>query len=572
MFSEPRHALLRKQQTELGRSLSHLAVQRAGLGLQAPLVRACRPAGCLTYVCYDNRKSKRYFDICEDRALELREKTTLIRDEQTKVIDQALGYVYYRNFYPDLLEENLTQGGVLENYSAEPENKIIDLIRLGLRELKTNDNPEIATWHLMDALGQTLNSSRIADFHQKRLIPALYDYLAMAAEKQQYIARACEYLTLAIKSHEERQSAAMIIKYLRLRRAYMHLWLGNPMGAMSDLNLALTWRGCPAGRYDIFKLDELVYWEKAKVYFEQKNYAGAIDVLHELINICQLTYKRPDCSAAALPKAALLSQISKLIRELKAEHAAHFPTIRPDLSPPLPRPEALENYDSFQVNSKCVAYQAFIAKIHAKPSKNARDWEYLAAFEFSRYDNNREYENAIPARIGAQANEISNWWTEGVRLFYYKRDYQKSAKFFAQYLTRWPDLSAYELAAKAKLAFGDYQGALKYAAAGLTYLKKIVNGQMTSIPQEAQFKMYHLLRGIAYAKTGDSARAVTELTTGLRRRRALFARYDKIRSLLYWERARLLLSLNDHAGAVHDLEQIEKNSAVRHYLKFLTAS
>ena len=569
MHKELRQEILYKQREGMQQALSHLAQQRAAVELRVSFERKGRPAGCLPYTCYDNRHSEEYLKLLEEHVAEFHEKNSLALWERAKMIDQALGYAHYRNFYPDLWDNNLTLPPPLKNHTSRVEDKILRLMKLGLRELKiTSDYPK-ATRLLMDALKQTQRAPALSQSSKAILLPALYDYLAMATEPQLYIAAACKFLTLAIEGYEQRPADARITKYVRLRRAYLHLWLGNPGAALVDLNQALTWRGRSAGREDIFILDEIIYWEKAKVFIEQNQYACAITALHELINACQLNYKRRDVTPAALPKATLITEILNLIETLSQKPPIKPGVPLPGYAPRRSRPEARSNYDSFQVNAKCVEYQAFIAKIHAAPRKTDRDWQYLAVYEFSRYGNNRTYEAAIPIRAGGETIGPDNWWTPGVRLFYLERDYRAAAQFFTNYLTQTPDFLGYELAAKAQLALGDYSAALKYSTKGIALLKKSVARRATDFLEEAQFKIYHLLRAVAYINLGKPARAEAEFAAGLRRRRAQFERIDKIHSLLHWERARLRLTQKNYNGALHDLKKIEGNIAVQKYLKFL---
>ena len=538
---------------------------------QPPPTRSLQelPAG----VCYDNRHPKNYYAKIEQAVLELGRRRRLNQTERELIIDQALSSVYYKDFYPEFAERFLVPFGrekfQLWNHCQQAEQTM----NLSLLYYKIKPDLPRAQKYLIGAL-TVLARGRGIDAGEKIVLTGrCYDYLSMLAEHQGMLKQAVVYLTQALRQNEQhpeyfytyqRSCDQGLIKYQYIKRALLQRQLNAPAAALNDLAQALTHRGGVYPPTKILAFDEVIYWERAKTLAHQQNYAAAQKALTTAINLCQLNYDRRPGQRAAPAKELLLEHLNNY-RAVLAKKSRPAPALSAAHSSEA-RPEARRNYDTFQVNPKCTEYLAFIAKVHAKPSKTARDWEYLAAYEFSRFANCRPYEEKIaPVLPGDDADKI-NWWIPGLRHLYLTRDYHRAAQFFDKYLATTPDLLGYELTAKAKMALGEYAAAVKDLTRGLAQLKKVPRTPENEKTLPGQGVIFHLLRGIAYRQLGEPDRAGKEFTAGLSEGWVQSDIYGKITEQLRWERARLALSTGHSAAAQADIQRIKYNRAAKKYL------
>ena len=233
-------------------------------------------------------------------------------------------------------------------------------------------------------------------------------------------------------------------------------------------------------------------------------------------------------------------------------------------------PEALENYDSFQVNSKCPVYQDFIAKIRCKKQKTLRDWEYLVAYDFSRFGDKRYYEGLVAPVSWNDLNSKNKHLVPGLQYFYLKRDYAKAVEFFDKQAKRNQLCESYELLTRALFAAGNYKEVITTLSLEINKLEKTIAKQYSWDTSHIEPKeMFMLIRGAAYIKERQMAAALADFSEGVRLREQGRERYKKIHDMLRWERARLLVQLGRTHEALEDLAKIKYNRACRHYTNIL---
>ena len=500
------------------------------------------------------------------RALQTQKKLSL--EECEEAINQALGWKYYQGICEDLREENLEN---LARKKSGPEDSLSRhavLLRTALYHFKIKGTPAAAENYLNQALALVPAAAPLSRIEKAVYRPALYEYLSLIAEERGQLALAHKYLSQALQRPLENINEHYKVKYQLLKRALLAIRLQDPQGALNDLTRALTIR--PTGRrpeIDIFYLDDLILWEQTKVHQRHGARRPAQQKLVELINICKLNYNPPNKARGVLSRDGLLT----LLTNYQAHLAALTPgRTAPKHQTPPQGPELPDNYDSFQVNAKCPIYQNFIVRTRAKKNKTAQDWEYLVAYEFSRYSLCRPYDCVLSAtQITPAPAVLQKAWRAGVEEFFIQRNYIRARKAISVALKKTPDYLGYELAAKANMALGDYAAAL----AGLTEGIKQAQKNRRHLPWAAatpeQIKVYHLLRGIAYAQMHDPVAAEVEFAAGLRIPLILDNFFPKLNDLFYWERAKVRKASGQRAAALGDLENIKQNQVVKEFLVFL---
>ena len=412
MNSTPQEKNLEKQRAELTRMIDAVVTAQAELTVET------RPAEARQELCYDARHPKSYYEKFEQRCKKLRQQSELSLAEREIILNQALGYASYHDIHREHIEKRL-----IESYQAHraaragtpptsPPPKLVVqsrrrgrenssnhaetappmrpqrrlnhgmpqprhrfdrepgmLIDLALYHIKIKPSLDQAMKYLLEA--RTVMQADPEQFHNEAHAGArLYNHLSVVAEEQDQPAQAREYLTSAIGCAERYDKSQRLIKGLHIKRALLHRRLGDPTAALQDLDRALAHRCDYYEEVNMFAQDELIHWEKTKIFVQQKNYPQAAACLQQLRHVCQLNY-HDDEKLAGRPAR------TELLRQVDAYEAA---------IPPMKRlagerwlteyrraevlPERPANYDSFQVNVKCPVYLKFIAKLQAQNTQN----------------------------------------------------------------------------------------------------------------------------------------------------------------------------------------------------------
>ena len=554
--------LLESRRRLLQRQLKNLQALQRGCTATAP-----DRMGPLS-VCYDNRHKKTYYQNWERRTRALQAQKNLSLEECEEVINQALGWKYYQGICEDLREENL------ENPAAKktsPESSLSEhaaLLRTALYHFKIKGAPKVAENYLNQALTLSSGPALWGRIESTVYRSALYEYLSLVAEERGQLALADKYLSQALQRPLENINEHYKIKYQYLKRALLAIRQQDPQRALTDLARALTMR--PTGRrreIDIFYLDDLILWEQTKVHRRQGRRRPAQQKLVELINMCKLNYNPPNKAIGVLSQDELLALLTKYQGHLATTALGR---VAPQYQTPPPGPELPDNYGSFQVNAKCPIYQNFIVRTRAKKNKTAQDWKYLVAYEFSRHSLCRPYECVLgPTQVTPAALVLQTTWRAGVEEFFIQRNYIHARQVITAALKKTPDYLGYELAAKVNMALGDYAAALASLTEGITQAQKNRCHQPLEAATPEQVKVYHLLRGIAYAQMRDPVAADAEFGAGLRIHLILDDFFPKLNDLFYWERAKVRKAAGQRTAALKDLENIKQNPVVKEFSVFL---
>ena len=444
----------------------------------------------------------------------------------------------------------------------EPHRALFHAIACGLHHFKIKNAPVEAVACLRRALTKVSNAYILQKRRLRGSKQEIYDYLSMVFEGNNLRGPARKYLDLAIKAGETLKHDPDLLKYQYIKRALLHAHARRFHPALADLTHALALRPICYADTSVFFLDDVIYWEQAKILKALKNYPAARAAVAQVINLCQLNYK----GAPAAARPLLLGTLKKYHTHLVGIKTA---ARRRRASTPPVNAERPENYDSFQVNSKCPIYLDFIAGIHAKPIKSLRDWEYLAAYKFSRYTDKRSYEAFVPDQRVAPEPADPRIGKRGLQYFYVERAYSAAEQFFAAALKTAPNLELYELCARAQIAGGNYSAAVATLTQLLTHIQHLEDTKSADYFINERKMLCRLMRGVAYAKINETVTAWTDFTTGLTHHVIRPHQYSKIYNMLLWERGKIARQLDIVSVTKSALQQITGNSACHAYLAAL---
>ena len=439
--------------------------------------------------------------------------------------------------------------------------------------LKIKKSPRLAQKYCNQAWALLDKNKGISRNKKAYLRTCICDNNSIIAETIQQLPDAVRHLDAALKyapAQGELRVDDTRVKYLYIKRALLHARQNDYALALHDLDRALAhgWHNKVVVEVlnltDILELDEIIYWERVKIYLKIKNFTKARECLSQLINFTQINLDNwHSRSLTALPPD-LIARMRELYGLLPAEDSVEISPEPRGYQPPPARPEAPANYDSFQPNPKCPQYQEFIAKIMTKPKKTLRELEYLVAFKFSIYQDNREYAKDVAPVTKPRRGTKKYWWTPGLRDFFLTREYRQAAQFFAHAVKQTPTLLGYELAGKAYMASGQHKKAIKLLTKGIKGARAAAAAATDKYPDQLQMKILLLMRGIAYGKVLEPAAALKDYNTALR----LVPSHNflKLGSILLWERARLYLARGEVSVAIKGLKEIGANYACHEYI------
>ena len=504
--------------------------------------------------CYDNRHPEAYYLKLKNRCETLRMKNKLTACERQEVINAALGYSYHPHLYLIFSSKDLKNFSVRQPAPAEYWETIVQSIKRGTYYQIIAPAPRRAEKYFRQALRRTHPAHTKGKQLTSNLLPPAYDYLSMALEARRLFPQAEECLTRALELGINGGNAEHMTKYQYIKRAQLRVRAGALCAALGDLTAAAAWRTDYFRAVTVFDLEEVIYWEKAKIFMLLKDYGAAQKMLTQLLNICELNYHPPD--NAAVPRLFLLQTIKNHHAALRGEKKAGPGKNLPADTMAAAQPELPTNYDTFQVNTDCPDYQNFIAKIHAQDTKSFKDWEYIVAYRLSRLGDKRPYEKLLAPFARKPALDGTEWLVAALQNFYHKRDYPGTIRVLKRHLPQTPDCVGFELAAKAHLAQGDYKSALKYLSRGQALVKKLLAQGAAEKSYRGQIKMYHLLQGIAAAKINKLDRARGELAAALKLDAGWEDSYRRNDDLAYWELARLELRAENIPAAIRNLKKI----------------
>ena len=524
-----------------------------------------------TRVCYDNRYHDSYY-VNQRRYVEkLAQQTERCREDCELIINHALAAQYQSFFY------GYFDGGIINNRvgaraTKDPGTRPWVCLAYAARSFKYERNPAAAAAYLAQA--QTANKAAgITSDNRLILRIQVYDFYAVLAEAREDFAGANYWLTQAITSAETARAEQWQrnIKYLHIRRALLAARENNPEAALADLAQALTYRREAELAGNILTMDEIIYWERVKLFIKIKNRPAARENLACLINITHINFSANHWWLRPSPTPTTQSKLLAILKEFQAHLRTQTPqnpqvTIN-NYHRRRPQPEPRKNYDSLHVNVKCPVYQKFIAKIYTKSRKTARDWEYLIAYEFGLHPDKRDYEYDVgPVKAQAARNQ-KFWWVPGVHYFYLDRDYPAAVRFFNRRRKAGASWLGYELAAKANSAAGNHARAITILTGAIKRLRAELRRARPTPDQLGQLKIYLLWRGVGYAQIKNYEAAASDYTQGLKIDAP--GKVAKIGNMLHWARARLRLIQKDIPAALQDLEKIKDNPACKNYLQAL---
>ena len=515
-------------------------------------------------VCYDNRHNKEYYKNHKTLINSLIRKTTITPRGREEIINGVLRDKYYNNFYPGFCDVKFT---LRSNRKPGASHNVFKLVNRGLYYLKVKKLPAVAKEYFTQAMAAEPGVHIYARGNERISKQLIYDYLSIAAEFQRELPQAIKYLADAIKEGEKYTVEYNLTKYQYIKLALLQAREKHYNIALQNLSHALNIRPYFNISINIFDMDEIIYWEQAKIFKQMNESKAAKASMNKLINSCILNFKDND---NLLPEDSLLVHLKNYRDSLRKSIARS--KIRVDAMPPLEKPESISNYDSFQVNSKCSVYQNYVAKIKMKAKKNLRDYEYLIAFEFSKYLDKRMYEHATAPAKWRKNNPKYKQWVPGTQYFYIERDYAKAARVFDGGLKNYDGFLNYELASRAQLAMRNYKSAITVLTKGISRLQKDsgYNGWL-SLTYSEQMKLYLFMRGFSYAKCNQAPLAMEDYAAGLQVNKDMPSnRPEKIHHMLLWERARLWFDLKNTKAAVNCLKKIKHNSTIREYIAALS--
>ena len=553
--------ILENHRLGLARTLESLVSDRETIEIQ-------KPGGSFEHFCCDNRHLPDYYKKYEAYINELWKKPKRSISDYEKIIDHALTSKYHNFSYHDMNDERLHRLEKAKIPGGWAQLAHFKLMNQALVELKLKNSPAQGQLYLTQALNALQNDPPINAMEHMITKTWLYDYSAMCAEAQSAWKNANTFLSQAITAAETCRENQWLrnLKYLYIRRAAVHRQQNNPRAALRDLGQALTYRQEQAfGLGNICTKDEIIFWEKVKIYVAEKDYPAARKNLTILINLTKINLNCWTPNIRPPPHQPVLLTLKELAIRLRPAKATPISRLKASERTALPEPS--RNYDSFQVNVKCPGYQAFIAKINSKKRKTLRDWEYLVAYCFGLTSENSEYEKDIPPRPTLARGHETHWWVPGVHALYLDRDYEAAIQLFADQVAQKPTPMGYELLAKAQIAAGDYKGALPILTRGISEMESALGACPDNVQSIVQLKNYLLMRGSVYAKMKKIAAARRDYTYRLESKKSY--NLGKLQDRILWERARLSLAEGDPAAARKDLKQIHDNSACAALLKSL---
>ena len=516
-------------------------------------------------VCYDNRHPEAHYLNLKHRCQTLGRKNKLSAGERQEIINAALGYSYYPHLYLIFHHADLKNYVPAKTAPGAYEEKIIQLLKRGAYCKIIARAPLHAQKYFQQALA---HPPPVKNMEVRNcMLPQIYDYLSIALEARRQFPQAEKCLTRALALGRKTRVDTCMIKYQYIKRALLRRRAGALRLALQDLSAAATWRTDYFRALTVFDLDEVIYWEKAKIFMLLKDYESAQKMLGQLWAICELNYYPPE--TAAVPRGLLLETLKNSRAALSAQKSAVPEEGLPAPTAPRSFPELPTNYDTFQVNTYCPAYQDFIAKLHARAPKSTQDWEYIVAYRFSRLGDKRPYEKLIAPTARTAAENDKDWLCPALQNFYCRRDYRATLRVLEQPLAQSPHCVGFELAAKAHLAQGDYPAALMCLEQGQALIKKLCPPGAAKKGYAAQIKMYLLLQGIAAAKIDQLTAARRACAAALKIVAPAEDTYRRMDDLLYWELARLELRAENHSAALGYLRKIHNVGVIREYLEFL---
>ena len=511
---------------------------------------------------YDNRHPEAVYKKLEQRAAQLQKRKNLTAPEQEELLNQLLGLPYYQNFYADFHEVRAAAPPKIEHAREEPFRGLFHAIARGLHCFKVKNSPDAALECLRLARRKSCGWSILENGRLRGSKAEIYDYMAMILEGGGVRGEARKYLDWSIGEGEPNNNNPDLQKYQYIKRALLQVQDKQFLAALTDLAHALTIRPVMYVDTSIFWLDEVIYWEQAKIFKALKDYSAAAACVAQVIHLSQLNRK----NSAAGPGAVLLRTLKKYQAQLAAEKPVSPLQIYHAAAA---RAERRENYDSFQVNSKCPVYLKFIASIHEKPEKSFRDWEYLAAYKFSRHIDKRSYESSVPSNRVAPEGDVSGIDKRGLQYLYLERNYEAAAEVFSAALKKQRHNQLYELCARAQIASGNYKAAVATLTNVISPRTPPAKFDLNNMFENNTQKFCRLMRGVAWSKINHPQAAREDFTAGLAYPVAPGRSYPKVHNMLLWERAKLARTQGETALAVADLKLITGNSACRACLDFV---
>ena len=517
--------------------------------------------------CYDYRYPEAYYLNLKHRCQTLSRKNKLSAGEREEIINAALAHSYYSHLNLIFSQPDLENYSTRQPAPGEYWERIVQSLKRGAYYQKIQPAPRQAQKYFQQALARTRATRAGGMALRNSLLPQVYDYLAIALEARRLFSQAETCLTRALTLGRENRTEPHMIKHLYIKRALLRRRTGALREALEDLTAAAAWRTDYFRERTVFDLDDVIYWEKAKIYLEMKDYRAAQKMLTQLMNVCELNY-RPR-APGAVPRCLLRETLKNHHAALAAKQAAARGKDLPLVLEPDSFPELPSNYDIFQVNTYCPNYQDFIALIYAQDNKSAQDWEYIVAYRLSRLGDKRPYEKLIAPYVRREGGNDKEWLRAALQNFYYRRDYSTTMHILDQHLAQTPDCGGFELAAKVHLARGDYKAALKYLARGQALVKKLCPGGAPEKAYSGQRKMYLLLQGIAAARMHKGAPARRDFAAALKIDAATEDSYRRVDDLIYWELARLELRAGNRAAALGYFKKIYHHEVINEYWAFL---